>query len=94
MAAALITGVLVVSETNRFPRTDDAEIFANFIGMAPQVDGPIAQLAVQDNAFIKQGELLFEIDPGLMNTPWKRQSRTRRCWRGRSATSGARSPRR
>ena len=63
IAAALITGLLVIDETNKFPRTDDAEIFANFIGIAPQVDGPITQLAVQDNAFIKQGNLLFEIDP-------------------------------
>src|ERR1700734_3973878 len=62
-AAALIAGLLVVSETSRYPRTDDAEVFANFIGIAPQVDGPITTLAVQDNAFIKQGGLLFEIDP-------------------------------
>src|SRR5262249_53511666 len=33
------------------------------IGIAPQVDGPITTLAVQDNAFIRQGGLLFEIDP-------------------------------
>ncbi len=63
IAGALITGLLVVEETNRYPRTDDAEVFANFIGIAPQVDGPITQLAVQDNAFIKQGNLLFQIDP-------------------------------
>jgi multidrug efflux system membrane fusion protein len=63
IAGAVITGLLVIQETNRYPRTDDAEIFANFIGIAPQVDGPITQLAVQDNAFIKQGELLFAIDP-------------------------------
>jgi multidrug efflux system membrane fusion protein len=62
-AAALLTGLLVVTETTRHPRTDDAEVFANFIGIAPQVDGPITTLAVQDNAFIKQGGLLFEIDP-------------------------------
>ncbi len=63
IAGALIAGLLVVSETSRYPRTDDAEVFANFIGIAPQVDGPITHLAVQDNASIKQGELLFEIDP-------------------------------
>jgi len=61
--ATLITGGLVVNETTRYPRTDDAEVFANFIGIAPQVDGPITTLAVQDNAFVKQGGLLFEIDP-------------------------------
>ncbi len=63
VVAAVITGLLVIAETNEYPRTDDAEIFANFIGIAPQVDGPITQLPIQDNAFMKQGELLFEIDP-------------------------------
>ncbi len=63
VAAALITGLLVINETTLYPRTDDAEVFANFIGIAPQVDGPISTLAVQDNAFVKQGGLLFEIDP-------------------------------
>src|SRR5271168_3831096 len=63
IAAALITGLLVIHKTDVHPRTDDAEVFANFIGIAPQVDGPITQLPVQDNAFIKQGEVLFEIDP-------------------------------
>jgi multidrug efflux system membrane fusion protein len=62
IAGALITGLIVVHETNKYPRTDDAEVVANFIGIAPQVDGPIMQLAVKDNAFIKQGGLLFEID--------------------------------
>src|ERR1700759_3583008 len=63
VAAAFLTGALVIIRTNNHPRTDDAEVFANFIGIAPQVDGPITQLAVQDNQFRKQGELLFEIDP-------------------------------
>ena len=60
--AALITGLLVITETTRYPRTDDAEVFANFIGVTPLVDGPIIQLAAQDNQFVKQGGLLFEID--------------------------------
>jgi membrane fusion protein, multidrug efflux system len=63
VAAALITGALVIGRTNEYPRTDDAEVFANFIGIAPQVDGPILQLAVQDNQYRKQGDLLFQIDP-------------------------------
>ena len=63
VAAAVITGALVISRTNEYPRTDDAEVFANFIGIAPQVDGPILQLAVEDNQYRKQGDLLFQIDP-------------------------------
>jgi len=61
--AALITGLAVIWETDRYPRTDDAEVFANFIGIAPQVEGPLVSLPVQDNEFVKQGKLLFEIDP-------------------------------
>ena len=61
-AAAFITGLLVIRETTQYPRTDDAEVFANFIGIAPQVDGPITTLAVEDNAFVNQGGLLFAID--------------------------------
>src|SRR5246127_477370 len=60
--AAALLGLLALYRTNHYPRTDDAEVFANFIGIAPQVDGPIDELAVQDNQFRKQGELLFEID--------------------------------
>jgi membrane fusion protein, multidrug efflux system len=63
VAAAIITGVVVITETTLYPRTDDAEVFANFIGIAPQVEGPITKLPVQDNEFVKQGGLLFEIDP-------------------------------
>src|SRR6202789_2262763 len=63
IAAAVITGAAVIIRTNDHPRTDDAEVFANFIGIAPQVDGPITELAVEDNQFRKQGELLFQIDP-------------------------------
>jgi multidrug efflux system membrane fusion protein len=60
--SAVILGVVVLYRTNYYPRTDDAQVFANFIGIAPQVEGPLARLNVQDNQFVKKGELLFEID--------------------------------
>jgi len=59
---AIILGLLVLYKTNYYPRTDDAEIFANFIGIAPQVNGPLVRLWVRDNEFVKKGELLYEID--------------------------------
>jgi len=62
VAAALILGAVVLYLTNHYPRTDDAEILANFIGIAPQVDGPIVHLNVHDNQFVTRGTLLFEID--------------------------------
>jgi membrane fusion protein, multidrug efflux system len=60
--AAAVLGLIVLHSTNYYPRTDDAEIFANFIGIAPQVEGRITRLNMRDNQFVKQGELLFQID--------------------------------
>src|ERR1700722_18293305 len=59
---AVVLGLVVLYRTNYYPQTDDAEIFANFIGIAPQVDGPLVRLCVRDNQFVKKGELLYEID--------------------------------
>jgi multidrug efflux system membrane fusion protein len=59
---ALALGLVVVYHADYNPRTDDSEILANFIGIAPQVDGPLVHLNVHDNQFVKKGELLFEID--------------------------------
>jgi multidrug efflux system membrane fusion protein len=59
---ALALGLVVIRHTNSYPRTDDSEIFANFIGIAPQVEGPILRLNVHDNQFVKPGDLLYEID--------------------------------
>jgi len=59
---AALLGLLALYRANHYPRTDDAEVFANFIGIAPQVDGPIVRLNVRDNQFVRKGDLLFEID--------------------------------
>ena len=45
------------------PQTDDAEVFANLIGIAPEVNGRIVTINVKDNQFVRKGDLLFEIDP-------------------------------
>lgn len=63
IAGALLTGLLVVRQIVDNPRTDDAELFANFIGMAPLVNGPITHLYVQDNQAVRQGQLMVEVDP-------------------------------
>jgi multidrug efflux system membrane fusion protein len=62
VAGALALSVVVIHRTDQYPRTDDSEILANFIGIAPQVEGPILRLNVHDNQLMKQGDLLFEID--------------------------------
>jgi membrane fusion protein, multidrug efflux system len=62
VATAVVLGLAVFYHANQYPRTEDAEVFANLIGIAPQVEGPIIRLNVHDNQFVKKGELLYEID--------------------------------
>jgi len=63
VAGAVVTLLLAVYETNVNPRTDDANVWANYIEIAPEVAGRVTQLPVKDNQFVKKGELLYEIDP-------------------------------
>ena len=62
MVCTAITAMLVIRENYVNPRTDDAEVFANYIGMAPLVNGPVMHLYVSDNDLVKVGAPLFEID--------------------------------
>jgi multidrug resistance efflux pump len=45
------------------PWTRDCQVRANVVGIAPRISGPVIQVAVKDNQEVKQGDLLFEIDP-------------------------------
>jgi multidrug efflux system membrane fusion protein len=62
VVGALVTGLVVLRQIIDNPRTDDAEVFANFIGMAPVVNGPIMHLYVADNQYVKQGQLMVDVD--------------------------------
>lgn len=62
LLAAALVAIIAVLRAVTHPRTDDAEVFANFIGMAPQVDGPIMELPIKDNEYVRAGTLLFVID--------------------------------
>jgi multidrug efflux system membrane fusion protein len=63
VVCAVLVLLLVIFETDLHPRTDDASVRANFIEIAAEVSGRLVQLPVRDNAFVKQGDILFEIDP-------------------------------
>src|SRR5579863_499689 len=62
MVSTAIVALLVIQQVSANPRTDDAEVFANFIGMAPLVNGPVTHLYVTDNQLVKAGAPLFDID--------------------------------
>lgn len=63
IAGAIVTSLMAFYDTDKQPRTDDASVRANFIAIAPEVGGRLIKLPVKDNAFVKKGDLLFEIDP-------------------------------
>ena len=60
---ALATGALVWHLNYQHPRTNDAMIRANIVGIASEVSGRIVALHVEDNQYVKKGELLYVIDP-------------------------------
>src|SRR5580700_9833879 len=61
--ATVIVGLIVVRLYYLYPRTDDAYVRANSVGIAPHVSGPITELPIVDNQYVKQGDLLFIVDP-------------------------------
>src|ERR1700742_4097507 len=63
LVGVVITGVLVTRRTNERPSTYDATIQAYIINMAPEVSGRIVALNVLDNQQVKEGQVLFQIDP-------------------------------
>src|SRR3954462_7253044 len=62
VVAAVAIGAFTFWQTNVHPRTDDAWISANLIGIAPEVEGPLVRLHVKDNQLVRAGEVLFEIE--------------------------------
>src|SRR6476619_946740 len=63
VAGAIFITLYVWGIIERHPRTDDATARANVVGIAPRVAGQILKLNVQDNQAVKEGDVLFEIDP-------------------------------
>src|SRR6201993_424521 len=63
VAGAILITLYVWGIVERHPRTDDATARANVVGIAPRVAGQTIKLNVQDNQAVKEGDVLFEIDP-------------------------------
>src|SRR5204863_2671146 len=63
VAAAAVAVVVTLLQWEWRPQTDDATVRANFVGIAPQVSGHIVELHVRDNQHVREGDLLFQIDP-------------------------------
>src|SRR5262245_4868085 len=63
IVAAVVVSLWAWDSLRHAPRTDDAFIRANAVGIAPRVSGQIVSICVRDNQAVHEGDLLFEIDP-------------------------------
>jgi multidrug efflux system membrane fusion protein len=61
--ATVVLGVVLILRLVRNPETDDAIVSADVIDVVPLVSGTITALHVADNQTVKQGDLLFTVDP-------------------------------
>jgi len=50
----------------RYAETEDAYVTAKTVQVAPEVDGRIVAVGVADNAHVRQGEVVFRLDPEPM----------------------------
>ena len=63
VVGAVVAGLYVLRLYYVYPRTDDAYVRANVVGIAPHVSGPIVELPIHDNQHVAKGALLFVVDP-------------------------------
>ncbi|KGC06516.1 MULTISPECIES: HlyD family secretion protein [Burkholderia] len=59
----LVAGFVWWFATRNQVSTDDAYTDGNAIAVAPHVSGYVTRLAVDDNTFVRRGDVLVEIDP-------------------------------
>ena len=63
VALALVALVFVIWRVDSAPSTNDAYASGDSMDAVAEVSGRIVELAVTDNQAVKQGDLLFRIDP-------------------------------
>ncbi len=61
-AGVVIGGISWWLYARQFESTDDAFIDGNTVQMAPKISGYVEQLLVQDNQFVRKGDLLLQLD--------------------------------
>jgi multidrug resistance efflux pump len=69
----MTTGVIVLAALGmiaykyldyvKYPWTRDGLVRAQVVQIAPRVSGALVRVPIQNNQFVKKGDLLFEIDP-------------------------------
>ena len=67
IAAVLWYAYQTFEEYINNPWTRNGQLRGQVIQVAPRVSGPVIKVAVIDNQFVNEGDLLFEIDPEPFN---------------------------
>lgn len=62
-AGAIAGCAMTLMELVSYPRTSDAFVRANTVGVAAHVSGNIVELNVRDNQRVNAGDVLFVVDP-------------------------------
>jgi membrane fusion protein, multidrug efflux system len=60
---AVIAGFVFYLNGGRYVTTDDAYVGAQKVLITPDISGKIEKVVVHEGQFVKQGDVLFEIDP-------------------------------
>lgn len=63
VSVAAVAAIALYRQYAARPWTRDGQVRADIVRIAPRVGGYIVNVAVADNQFVREGDLLFEIDP-------------------------------
>jgi membrane fusion protein (multidrug efflux system) len=58
-----VAGIGYWRYARQFESTDDAEVDGDIVSLSPRVSGPVTSVYVDSNQYVRQGELLAQIDP-------------------------------
>src|SRR5881275_1362476 len=60
---ALVAGVTFYLNGGRYVTTDDAYVGAQKVLITPDISGKVEKIVVREGQHVKEGDVLFEIDP-------------------------------
>jgi membrane fusion protein (multidrug efflux system) len=58
-----LSGLYWYAMTGRFVATENAYVKADMVAISPDVDGRVIAVEVAENQFVRQGDILFRLDP-------------------------------
>ena len=71
IAFSCLTGISIAvffDYRDAHPLTEDAYVKAPIVSIASRVSGPVLRMHVSDNEYVKEGQLLFELEPSSFET--------------------------